>query len=344
MASTILPGSEYAKLVYSGLDAYRNQQAGKQSYNPLGALGVKSLDSTQSDFLKQFTYWLNTQRGGAPTGHQAILADIAKNGLDQYAGDVNAFGDWYTAKVAKDNASGALSGTLGMLIPTVMGAVAGNPFAGALAGTAQQGVASGGNLLSMVGGGLGGYAGAGIPSKIGGLIDKAQSALSPTAFVNPNALGISPSNLYSPASLASSATNPLAASLYNPTFFGGLPAAVQANLTKALGLPTNAADSLYTPSFQPTVPGQAPISTPSNNPSNVVQGKGGSVLGAAGKTLANTALNTAVSSLLSPPAEGGGGSIMPPSANTWGVNPYNKSPYPELFMRPRRGISNQLVV
>lgn len=39
-----------------------------------------------------------------------------------------------------------------------------------------------------------------------------------------------------------------------------------------------------------------------------------------------------------------GGVMGNPSPNTWGPNPYNKSPYPELFMRPRRGISNQLVV
>jgi hypothetical protein len=88
----------------------------------------------------------------------------------------------------------------------------------------------------------------------------------------------------------------------------------------------------------------APISTPSSNPANVVEGKGGSVLGdMAGKAAGNFASN-ALSSLLTPEQGGGIGSMSPAAPNAWKVNPYTNSPYPELLMRPRARISNQLVV
>lgn len=90
----------------------------------------------------------------------------------------------------------------------------------------------------------------------------------------------------------------------------------------------------------------APISTPSLNPANVVQGKNptSSVLGDLAKSAGKNLATNALESLLAPPQQSSGGMMSPSAPSAWGINPYNKTPYPELFMRPRSTISNQLVV
>lgn len=51
---------------------------------------------------------------------QAVLADIAKNGVANQGGMLNKYGSWMDAEVQRANASGMLSGGLGAMIPGLL--------------------------------------------------------------------------------------------------------------------------------------------------------------------------------------------------------------------------------
>lgn len=250
---------------------------------------------------------------------------------------------------------------IGGALATVAGSALGGPIGGALAGGLAGGLGSKsvlGGLLGAAGGyglgagianagGLGNYIGnigAGIKNfvsdplgSVSGLFGKSTGG-----FTNPGGLGLSGANLYNPASLGgavapSTGLGLTAAQLYNPAALGG----ILSTASNGLGLSSSLANNLYRSA---ALGEAAPISTPSSNPANVVEGKGGSVLGnMAGKVAGNFASN-ALSSLLTPEQGAGIGSMSPSAPNAWKVNPYTNSPYPELLMRPRARISNQLVV
>lgn len=124
----------------------------------------RALD-TGKNMASALAHWIATGQGRNGDSN-AIYTDMIANGTAKYAPYFEGFAEWWPREQARANASGWSDGLLGSLIPTVMGAVTGNPMMGALVGAAQQGVATGGNVLAMLGGAGAGYGGAKLVPKV----------------------------------------------------------------------------------------------------------------------------------------------------------------------------------
>lgn len=287
----------------------------------------KSQMAQGSQPVTEFAGYLEKQGVGQSS---AILKDLAAGNIGKYQSYIPQFNDWRAADQQRANASGMLSGTIGSLIPTVMGALTGNPFLGAVVGATQQGISSGGGLLDMLGGALGGASGA-----LG-----AQKYL---GYSNGPLLGSGASNAVTGASAANAVPGG-STGITTPTG-GGLVGSGQLN-PAGVGILGNTASSGIPLIYSPLASGGiAPVSTPSLNPANVVQGTNPSaspLSSLAQSAVKNVAIN-AIEGLLAPPETGGG--LLPSAPSTSGrkSGAYTASPYPELLRRARRGISNQLV-
>jgi hypothetical protein len=144
--------------------------------------------------LMSFAGWLENKPGFGVGSKDKTLDSIYKSGLGSVQNYLPEYQQWHSAENARRNATGALSGTIGKLIPTIMGAVTGNPWLGAVVGATQQGVASGGNILSILSGAGGGYGGAALPAKItstfNNILGKVQGAVTPNPLAGNAVPGI----------------------------------------------------------------------------------------------------------------------------------------------------------
>lgn len=281
-----------------------------------GGLYSIGIDPSKAGFQDQVTSWYNSQPANVKAEVDSYWKNNKKTGNAGF--DLANAVDWRQRDVArKIQKEHGMFDFLGPLAPlggalaTAGGTLLGGPIGGALAGGLVGGVQGG--PLGAVLGGAGGYFGGGLLNKIG---------------IPTNMLGLPGGGTVS--GLLGNVGSGLGA-VSNVNQF--MPADIAA---RASHLAPIVDKSVALPAFTP--PGVFEASkdllTASINPANIATG------------IAKNVAGDAISSFLMPEAQaasggGGGGGGLLGGGSAGGA--YTQSPYPELFRRARRGISNQLV-
>jgi len=285
-----------------------------------GGLWSIGIDPAKSGYYDDVIGWYNNQPSNVKSEVDAYWKNNKRTG--NYGFDLANAVDWRQRDVArKIQKEPGFFDFLGPLAPvggalaTAAGSVLGGPIGGALAGGLAGGLGSKSVLGGLLGA-AGGYFGGGLLNKFGvptnvlgvpggGTVSGLYGSLIPA---------VGNVNQYMPADIAARAAQ--------GANYGGLAPIVD----KSVQVATQTPPGVFEASMDALKNAASPTSL---------------LGGVANNMMGNLAMN-AIGGFLGGEPEAGGGLMGSPSANTWGVNPYNKSPYPELFMRPRRGISNQL--